>query len=132
MVFSVSSLLCIVSFHFLIAFSFVSFTLSNILLFLMFYIIHIVLVTISIYLSFSHSGANLFYSLTFITPKPLNILTLGFIYWKFLLFFFYISSVPCHMSSLLFSLHSVSMWSIVSIFPHSHITLSCQFGILLN
>ena len=109
MVFSVSSLSYIVSFYFLIASSFVSFMLSNILLFLMFHIIHIVLVTISIYLLFSHSGANLFYSLSFIAPKPFSILTLGFIYWKFLLFFFHISSVSCHMSSLLFSLYSVSM-----------------------
>jgi len=36
------------------------------------------------------------------------------------------------MSSLLFSLHSVSMWSIVSISPYSQIALSCQFGIFLN
>jgi len=64
--------------------------------------------------------------------RPLSILTLGFIHWKFLLFFFYVSSASCHISLLLFSLHSVSMWSIVSVSPHSHITLSCQFGIFLN
>ena len=98
----------------------------------MFHIIHVVSIIISIYLSFSHSGANFSFSLSFIAPRSLSILTLGFIHWKFLLFFSHIFFASCHMSLLLFSLHSVSMWSIVSIFPHSHIALSCQFEILLN
>ena len=130
MVFSVSSLSFIVSFHFLVASSFVSFILSKILLFLMFYISHVVSVTI--YLSFGHSGAGFSCSLSFIAPRPLSILTLGFIHWKFLSFFFHVSFASCYISSLLFSLHSVSMWSIVSVSLHSHIALSCQFEILLN
>ena len=109
MVFSVSSLSFIVSLHFLVASSFVSFILSKILLFLIFHINHVVSVTISIYLSFSHSGASFSCSLSFIAPGPLSILTLGFIHWKFLSFFFHVSFASCHISSLLFSLYFVSM-----------------------
>ena len=86
MVFSVSSLLFIVSLYFLVASSCMSFISSKILLFLIFHISHVVSVTISMYLSFSHSGASFSFSLSFVTPSPLSILMLGFIHWKFCYF----------------------------------------------
>jgi len=110
----------------------VSFVLSNILLFLVVHIIYIILVTIFMYLLLSHSGAALLCSLSLIAPSPLSILILGVIYLKSLLFSFHIFFASYHISLLVLSLHPISIWSTVSVSLHLHITLSCQFGILLN